>query len=138
MSYGTNYTKALSPAPASFMGAEWDGRVVVQTDTFTFASHATGTEVVVGVLKKGEVFLGAEIENAALGSGVTLQLGDAGDDDRYLAAASAASAGTIRARRAGTNLGMHYKATADTPIILTTGGAAATGAVYTTIFKARQ
>lgn len=138
MSYGTNYTKALSPTPATLMGAEWDGRVIAQTDNFTFASHASGTEVTVGVLKKDEVFLGAEIDTAALGSGVTLQLGDADDNDRYMAAASAASAGTLRARRSGSGLGLHYKATEDTPIVLKTGGAAATGLVKTTILKARQ
>ena len=50
MASGTNYTKYAAPSPATFMGAEWGGKVRATHDTYTFASAAADTEVNVGVL----------------------------------------------------------------------------------------
>jgi len=86
-----------------------------------------------GVLKKGEVFLGALLVAAALGSGVTVQLGDSVDDDRFIAATVCTSA--VEAFKGKTD-GVGYKATADTPLVLKTGVGAATGKVQLVIFKA--
>jgi len=132
MASGANYTKYAAPSPATFMGAEWDGKVRADYDTYTFASEAIGTLVNVGVLKVGEVFLGAILTNAALGSGTTLQLGDAGDDDRYIVATATSSAGSITACA---QTGIGYKATAETPLVVKTAGGTATGQFSIVIFK---
>ena len=140
MANGTNYAKVVSPVPATYLGPEQGGDVHVDYDTYTFASEASGTSVNVGNLKPGEIFLYALIIAAALGSGVTGQLGDAGDDDRYLPATAMNTGGLItQAARAGTGLGVGYKndTTADIPLVFKTGGAAATGRIDVIIFKGR-
>jgi len=134
MASGANYTKYAAPAPATFMGAEWAGKVRAMFDSYTFASEAIGTLVNVGILKKDEVYLGCEITNGALGTSVALQLGDAADDDRYMVAQACASAGNLVGKTAVT--GMGYKATADTPLVIKTSGGTATGYFGITIYKA--
>ena len=137
MASGTNYTKYAAPSPATFMGAEWGGKVRATHDSYTFASAAKDTEVNVGVLMPGEVFLTGWVIGAALGgSATTLQLGDAGDDDRYLAATVFATAG--QCTQCGKVDGVGYKNTTTTPIplVLKTGTEEATGAVEVIILKA--
>jgi len=131
---GINYAKSVSLSVRDELGAEWEGKSRAIYDEFTFSSHASGTTVNVGVLRKGEVYLGCEIVNAALGTGVTLQLGDAGNDARYMAAQAAASAGNIVGKEAGSGFG--YKAPSDTVLVLKTGGGTATGKVQIVIYKA--
>ena len=137
MASGANYTKYADPTPATFMGAEWGGRVSATHDTYTFASAAAGTAVNVGVLKPGEVFLTGSVIGADLGSATTLILADAGDDDRYLAATVFTTAGqtTQCAKTAG--VGYKNDTTADIPIVLKTGVEEATGAVEVIILKAK-
>lgn len=133
MADGINYAKYASPVMRSLLGAEWNGKVRADYDEKTFAGEAAGTLVNMGVLKKDEVFIGALLISAALGSGVTVQLGDAGDDDRFIAATVCTSA--VEAFKGKTD-GVGYKATADTPLVLKTGVGAATGKVQIVIFKA--
>jgi len=133
MANGSNYAKYASPTMRNLLGAEYGGKVRAMYDEFTFAGEAAGTTVNMGVLRKGEVFLGALLVAAALGSSVTVQLGDSGDDDRYIAATVCTSA--VEAFKGKTD-GVGYKATADTPLVLKTGAAAATGKVQLVIFKA--
>ena len=136
MANGTNYGYMASGlAPASYMGPEWEGKLRVTHDSYTFASAAAATTVNVGVLRPGEVFMGGFVVNAALGSGVTLQLGDSGDDDRYMDAAAASSAGNINARKAE-GIGYKNTGTTDIAIVLKTAGAEASGAVEVVINKA--
>lgn len=131
---GANYTKAAAPSAAGYLGAEWDGKVRSMVDTYTFASEAIGTVVNVGILRTGEVFLGANLYCAALGASTTLQLGDATDDDRFITAQSTSSAVVIQGKEVITT-GIGYKATADTPLIIKTAGGVATGAFNIVIFK---
>ena len=133
MANGSNYAKFIAPTMRDLLGAEYGGKVRAMHDEFTFASAAIGTVVNVGILKKGEVFLGALLVSAALGTNVTVKLGDSGDDDRYIAATACTSA--VEAFKCA-QAGMGYKATADTPLVLKTGGAEATGKVQLVIFKA--
>ena len=129
---GINYAKTLL-APKDYLPSYWEGKVRAMYETYTFASNPSGDIVNVGILRAGEVYLGCEIVNAALGSGVTLQLGDSGSDVRYMAAQSAASAGNIIGKEAATGLG--YSPSADTVLQLKVGGGAATGTVQITIWK---
>ena len=127
--YGTNTTIYNTPGPTSYMGAEFGGKVRAMHDTYTFASAAAGYTVQVGVLKPGEVFLIGWIKGADLGSATALQMGDAGDTDRYLEATVFTTAGqlTVCAR----DLGIGYKngTTVDIPIYLTTSVEEASGAI---------
>ena len=131
MANGSNYAKFIAPTMRDLLGAEYGGKVRAMHDEFTFASAATGTVVNVGILKKGEVFLGALLVSAALGTGVTVQLGDSGDDDRYIASTLCTSA--VEAFKCA-QAGMGVKG--DRTLVLKTGGAEATGKVQIVIFKA--
>lgn len=138
----TNYAKYAAGAPASFMGAEWEGKVRAIHETYTFASAAIGTVINVGILRKDEVFLMGYIHGADLGSATTLQLGDTeldgsatlADDDRYLAATVFTT--TDQKTLCLKDAGLGYKATKDMIIQLKTGVEEASGAVEVMILKA--
>ena len=136
MASGANYTKYASPAPATFMGSEWGGKVRATHDSYTFANAAIGTLVNVGVLMPGEVFLTGWVIGADLGSATTLQLGDAGDDDRYLAATVFTTEGQCTQCAKAEGVGYKNTTTSPIPIILKTGVEEATGAVEVIILKA--
>ena len=126
---GANATKANAPTPATLMGAEWGGKLRGYHDTYTFASIGTGKTVQVGVLKPGEVFLTGWIHGADLGSATTLSLGDAGDDDRYLAATVFTTANQLTQCAKAEGIGYKNDTTVDIPLLLKTGTEEASGAV---------
>ena len=136
MASGTNYTKYSAPSPATFMGAEWGGKVRATHDSYTFASAAKDTEVNVGVLMPGEVFLTGWVIGADLGSATTLKLGDSGDDDRYLAATVFTTEGQCTQCAKAEGVGYKNTTTSPIPIILKTGVEEADGAVEVIILKA--
>lgn len=132
MENGVNYAKSLVPGIRNQVGAEGGGKVRAIYDEFTFNGEAAGTIVNVGSLKKDEIFIGALLVSAALGAGVTLSLGDAVSDVRYIAATVCTAA--VEAFK-GAAAGVGYKATADTTMFLKTGVGAATGKVQIVIYK---
>lgn len=124
--YGDNFDVAVNFDPSSdskLAQGKWGGKVRVQVDTYTINAAAAGTVIDVAKLPKGATFLTALIVTEGLGTGVTLTLGDSGDADRYLAAASAATAGAIECQAIE---GIGYNLTADTVLFLTTAGATTT------------
>lgn len=84
--YGDNRTKILDPSSDNILsGGTCGGRVRVQTDTITLAAAAIDDVIQIGqALKAGAIILGIEINNAALGAGVTLDVGDSDDPNRYI------------------------------------------------------
>ena len=142
MADATNYAKAIAPAVGTYLGPEYDGRVIAEWDYYTLPSSSPiGTVVNVGILRPGETYLfGAVSIPGTLGSGTTLQLGDAGDDDRYMAAIASTSALLLWAARAGASLGMGYKNSTlvDIPIVLKlAGGEGSAVRIDTFILKLR-
>jgi len=129
---GNNYGNIGATGDVSLVARGlWNSNILVQCDEYEASSTASGTVINVAYLPKGAKFLGGKIIHDALGTGVTLQVGDSGDDDRYLAAASAASAGTLNIEKID---GFQHEMTADTTIFLKTGGATAAGTIKTIIF----
>ncbi|MBO6305466.1 MAG: hypothetical protein J6M62_10385 [Selenomonadaceae bacterium] len=102
---------------------------------YTAASAASGTIINLCKLPENAVIHDVVLDTGALGASSTIKVGDSNDDDRYIAAASTASATTLRAGvtgkgyRVGTNAG-------DNLLIATTGGAAITGKVHFTVVYA--
>lgn len=99
--------------------------------TTTFEAAATAANSVVNLFKLPDnvVIQDIKLYFDALGSGVTADVGDAADTDRYIDGANVATAGTNNALtinglgyRIGTNAG-------DDVITLTVLGAAATGTI---------
>lgn len=102
---------------------------------YTAASAASGTIINLCELPENAVIHDVILDVAALGASSTIKVGDSNDDDRYIAAASTASATTLRTGvggkgyRIGANDG-------DNLLIATTGGAAITGKVHFTVIYA--
>jgi len=99
---GVNFTKADNPVSANVLPmGEWGGKVRVQMDTYVCdATETAGSTIAMGKLPVGARFLEAILYHGALGTSVTLALGDAEDPDRYLTAADCAAAGVKQTRDA--------------------------------------
>lgn len=137
---GVNYTKALSPASASYMGTEYEGRLKVVMDKYEAASLASGSTIKVGELKKGETFVTGWVIADDLSSAGTLALGDikksdgsTGDADRYLAATVFTTAGQVTQCTA--EAGRQYTATEDLILALTTATEEMTGTIWVIVLK---
>ena len=138
---GVNYTKAASPAPATYMGTEYQGRVVAIMDKYEAASLASGSTIMVGRLNKGETFLMGWITADDLSSAGTLAFGDikasdgstVGDVDRYLAATVFTTA--LQQTACNAEAGRGYTATEDLILTLTTATEEMTGTIFVTVLK---
>ena len=118
------------------------GRVRVHTEVVTLAAQpANDTIRLARVIQAGAIILDVIIDNAALGAGVILDIGDSQDADRYVngydANANTTSRGAITAVTGQfQSTGVHYKIgtnTGDADIIATILIAAATGQLNVTI-----
>lgn len=138
---GVNYTKANAPAPATYMGTEYEGRLKVVMDKYEAASLATGSTIKVGRLNKGETFVTGWVIADDLSSAGTLALGDikasdgstVGDADRYLAATVFTTAGQVTQCTA--EAGREYTATEDLILALTTATEEMTGTIWVIVIK---
>ncbi len=108
---GVNKTKADSPTSGNILdGGVLGGRVRVMQDSYICA----GTEVTDDVIQmgkalpKGARILDVILHFGACGSGVTLNVGDAEDDNRYISAVDASGAGVVRLEAAEV-AGRNYK-----------------------------
>ena len=136
---GTYNTKVNSPTPENIVDAiAVGGNVKMHYDEYEAASLASGQKIAVGGnLPVGARMVGGYIVHDALKTGVTLKCGDAGDDNRYLVAAAAATAGTLELR-AIAGMGYEITGTDDTEVLIEVGGAAATGTIKIVQFYVPQ
>ena len=114
--------------------SEAHGRKRVWYDTYEAASLASGSDITFARLPKGATIYIVKLLCDALGSSVTLDVGDSADADRYITATAAASAGVISMHNDGAIGGVGFEQTAETDILITTGGAAATGTIKCMVF----
>lgn len=109
------------------------------TTTYEASAAASGTIINLFKLQKDAVIQNFVVAFDDLGTGVTLDIGDAGDADRYVAdldvATAAGSAVGITADGLGYITGTDAEHD-DTLIIATVGGAAATGTIKVTCYYA--
>ena len=78
----------------TFLGVE-DGRKYTAFSSYTTSgSESAGTDIEFFRLPTDAILLEMTLSSTALGTSVTLQVGDSGDNDRYIAATSHASAAT--------------------------------------------
>jgi len=109
--------------------SEVHGRMRVWYDVYEATALASGSDITVARLPKGAVVYGVTIMHDALGTGVTIQVGDASDGDRYITSTAAATAGQVTLADDGVIGGFGYQNTSETDVLITTGGAAATGTI---------
>ena len=127
---GTNITAMDASPSTKVKSSEVHGRMRVAKDSYTAAGASIGDTITVARLPKGAVVYGVTVWHAALGTGVLLAAGDSGDIDRYVTAVASATAG----KKLLTNsVGFAYEQTAETDVILTVSGAAATGLITTLV-----
>lgn len=128
----TNFTATPRVLPDASKAC---GVLQVIRDSYEAAALASGSTIALGVpVPRGARFAGFDVWHDALGTDVTLALGDAADDDRFMAAAAAATAGNLNASENGVIGGIGYQFTADTQLYLKTGGAAATGTIVVQVY----
>ena len=126
---GVNFTNITATPQVNADSSEWTGKLRVQFDTFEASSLASGSDISVARLPSGAKVYDVAIHNDALGSGVTLAVGDSADADRYITATAAANAGVISMHNDGAIDGFGFEQTAETDILITTGGGSASGTI---------
>ena len=131
---GVNFTNITADPIVNADSGEWSGKLRVQYDTYEASSLASGSDISVARLPKGAKVYDIVVHFDALGSSSTVKVGDSGDDDRYIAATSTASAGQMSMSQEGAIAGVGYEQTAETDILLTTGGASITGTIKCAVF----
>ena len=113
------------------------GKIRVSYDNYEASSLASGSDITIGKIPTNATIMDVVLKCDALGGSSTLKVGDASDDDRYLAAVGTWNAagqtqsmlgGSTAANTAMTGLG--YRTTASTDIIITTGGATISGSIH--------
>ena len=113
--------------------SEWHGNLRVQYDSYEASSLASGSDIKVARLPQGAKVYDVIVHFDGLGGSSTIKVGDSGDDDRYIAATSTASAGQMSMSQEGAIAGFGYENTAETDVLLTTGGASITGTIKTAV-----
>lgn len=118
---GVNYTINAAPLPRTLKSPLWGGQVVTKVDSITFdaSNWDSGTTFYMGRVPKGCYVLGFDVISAAMTNAVTMTIGDGTTADKFgaITTLAAASKQHIPSSVPTTKL------TADTDILLTTGGA---------------
>jgi hypothetical protein len=83
-------------------------------------------------MPKGATIWEVKVMADALGASVTLKVGDASDDDRFITQTTMNTANLVTNTNAIAGVGYNY--TAQTDLIATVGGAAATGTIKFMVF----
>jgi len=131
---GTNITN-LDAVPATMANAaQVHGRMRVWHDTYEASSLASGSDITVARLPAGATVYEVVVVHDALGSSVTLSVGDASSATRYIGATAAATAGKLVMTEDGNIDGFGYENSSSTDVLVTTGGAAASGTVKTAVY----
>jgi len=126
---GVNFTNITSTPVVNTASKEAYGKLRVTYDTYEASSLASGSDISVARLPKGATVYDVVIHHDALGAGVTLAVGDSSDADRYITATAAATAGKVIMSEDGAIDGFAYEQTAETDVLITTGGGTATGTI---------
>ena len=135
--YGANITKldaaTATSNPAYIDQGQLNANVLVQIDSYEASGLVATSTIDVAQLPIGAKVVGFTIAHDALGTGVTLSLGDSGSATRYLAATASATAGCKNDILVD---GFQYAITTTAlgRIFLTVGTASATGTIKTAIY----
>ena len=134
---GVNYTNITATPIVKSDSEVAGGKVRVSYDSYEASSLASGSDITIGRVPANATIIDVVLKCDALGASSTLKVGDADDDDRYLAAVGTWNAagqtqsmlgGSTAANTAMTGLG--YRTTAETDIIITTGGATISNSIH--------
>ena len=126
---GVNFTNITATPVVKADSSEWHGNLRVQYDSYEASSLASGSDISVARLPQGAKVYEVIVSHDALGTSVTLSVGDSGSATRYIGATAAATAGKLVMSEDGNVDGFGYDNSSETDVLITTGGAAATGTI---------
>ncbi|MEK9896449.1 MAG: hypothetical protein VW518_08500 [Burkholderiaceae bacterium] len=126
---GSNFTNITADPVVKTSSQYAHGKLRVQYDSYEASSLANPSDISVARLPKGAVVYDIIVHHDALGSGVTLAVGDSGSATRYVGATAAATAGKIVMSEDGAIDGFGYENTSETDVLITVGGGTATGTI---------
>ena len=126
---GVNFTNITADPIVKIDSGEWSGKMRVQYDTYEASSLASGSDISVARLPKGAKVYDIVVHFDALGGSTTISVGDSGAAARYIAATATSSAGQMSMSQEGAIDGVGYENTAETDVLLTTGGGSITGTI---------
>ena len=134
---GVNYTNITATPIVKSDSEVAGGKVRVSYDNYEASSLASGSDITIGRVPANATVIDVVLKCDQLGGSSTLKVGDAGDDDRYLAAVGTWNvAGQVQSMLGGSTAantamtGLGYRTTAETDIIITTGGATISGSIH--------
>ena len=122
---------------------EIGGKLRVFYDTYEAAALPFGDTITIARIPANATIHDVILKCDALGSGVTLKVGDSGDDDRYLSVVGTWNvAGQSQSMSSGSSTGapttavtgLGYRTTANTDILITTGVANLTGTIFSWVY----
>ncbi len=134
---GVNRTKMDTATPADRLsGGEFDGRVKCSIDRYEADGLVAASTIEIGgTIPNGAKILEIAIQADALGSGVTLAVGDSDTAARYISATAMNTGNKVI--RIDTIGGRDYvigTASGDNQLLITTAGNPATGTIEAQIF----
>ena len=134
---GVNYTNITADPIVNVDSEQLGGKLRVSYDTYEASSLASGSDITIGRVPANATIMDVILKCDALGGSSTLKVGDSGDDDRYLAVVGTwNAAGQVQSMLGGSTAantamgGLAYRTTAETDIVITTGGATISGSIH--------
>ena len=140
---GVNITNMDSTPIVKVDSENAGGKMRIFHDTFEASSLASGSDITIARIPKDATIHDVVLKCDALGGSVTLIVGDSSDDNRYISATGTwNAAGQSQSMQAGSSTGapvtavtgLGHRTTAETDILITTGGASATGTIFCWVY----
>ena len=122
---------------------EVGGKLRVFYDTYEASSLASGSDITIARIPANATIIDVIVKADALGSGVTLSVGDSASASRYIGVTGTWNvAGQTQSMLSGSSTGapvaavtgLGYRTTASSDILITTGGASASGTIYSWVY----
>jgi hypothetical protein len=122
---------------------EVGGKLRVFYDTYEASSLASGSDITIARIPANATIHDVIVKADALGSGVTLSVGDSASASRYIGVTGTWNvAGQTQSMLSGSSTGapvaavtgLGYRTTASSDILITTGGATASGTIYSWVY----
>ena len=144
---GANITNIDATPVVKVSSENAGGKLRVWHDTYEASSLASGSDITVARIPAGATIHDVIIKADALGGSVTLIAGDSGDDNRFIDAVGTWNvAGQSQSMQAGSSTGapipavtgLGYRVTSETDILITTGGASASGTIYSWVIYSTE
>lgn len=130
--YSARFAGLMEMPPVLANGKDWSGRVVgVFDDYVATGDEAAGSTITLGRIPPNARVVDGWIKHAASGGGVTLDVGIAGNADKFFNDVNVAAAGLTRMT---SGEGMGWLNTSNSPVdvvITTAGGTLTAGATIT-------